>query len=53
MRELKQKAEQGEFTFAKDVQNYIYKNFGIEYHVKHVQRLLKKNLIYLTLIRSE
>ena len=48
MRELKQKTEQREFIFAKDVRYYIYKNFGIKYHVKHIQRLLIhfKHFIY-------
>ena len=44
--DLKEKATQGSFTFAKDVQHYIEKNFGIKYNLKHVQLLSKKNFVY-------
>lgn len=44
--ELKEKAAQGSFTFAKDVQHFIEKNFGIKYNLKHVQLLSKKNFVY-------
>lgn len=44
--ELKEKAAQGNFTFAKDVQHYIENNFGIKYNLKHVQLLSKKNFAY-------
>lgn len=44
--ELKEKAGQGQFTFAKDVKHYIEENFGIKYNLKHVQLLSKKNFIY-------
>jgi len=43
---LKEKATQGSFTFAKDVQHYIEKNFEIKYNLKHVQLLSKKNFVY-------
>ena len=44
--DIKEKAAQGSFTFAKDVQHYIEKNFGIKYNLKHVQLLFKKSFIY-------
>ncbi len=44
--ELRIEASKGAFTFAKDVQHYINKNFGIEYNLSHVQRLCKKNFNY-------
>lgn len=44
--DLKEKAIQGCFTFAKDVQHYIEKNFGIKYNLKHVQLLSKKSFVY-------
>lgn len=46
IKELKEKAAQGSFTFAKDVQHYIEKNFGIRYNLKHVQLLSKKSFVY-------
>ncbi|MCL7410951.1 MAG: helix-turn-helix domain-containing protein [Methanosarcinaceae archaeon] len=44
--ELRIEASKGVFAFAKDVQHYISKNFGIEYNISHVQRLCKKNFNY-------
>ena len=44
--DIKEKAAQGSFTFAKDVQHYIEKNFRIKYNLKHVQLLFKKSFIY-------
>lgn len=44
--ELKEKAAQGSFNFAKDVRHYIEKNFGIKYNLKHIQLLSKKNFVY-------
>ena len=44
--ELREKAGQGFFNFAKDVQHYIEKNFKIKYNLKHVQLLSKKNFVY-------
>jgi len=46
IKNIKEKAAQGSFTFAKDVQHYIKKNFGIKYNLKHVQLLSKKNFVY-------
>lgn len=44
--ELRAEASKGSFVFAKDVQHYIKKNFGIEYNLSHVQLLSKKNFSY-------
>lgn len=44
--ELRKKASEGKFTFAKDIQNYIKNHFEIEYSLRHVQLLSKKNFIY-------
>ena len=44
--ELHEKAGEGAFTIAKDVQHYIKQNFGIEYNLSHVQLLCKKKFNY-------
>ena len=44
--ELHEKASEGAFTIAKDVQHYIKQNFGIEYNLSHVQLLCKKKFNY-------
>ena len=44
--EIQQKASEGRFTFAKEIKEYIFKNFGIQYNLKHVQLLTKKNFCY-------
>ncbi len=44
--ELKIEAGKGAFAIAKDVRQYIKKNFGIEYNLSHVQLLCKKNFNY-------
>ncbi|MCR4313323.1 MAG: helix-turn-helix domain-containing protein [Candidatus Roizmanbacteria bacterium] len=44
--ELRKKASEGNFTFAKDIQNYIENNFKIKYGLRHVQLLSKKNFTY-------
>jgi len=44
--ELKEKAGEGSFVFAKDVRHYIEKNFGIKFNLSHVQLMCKKNFIY-------
>ena len=44
--ELRKKASEGNFTFAKDIQNYIKNKFEINYGLRHVQLLSKKNFNY-------
>ncbi|MCD4798026.1 MAG: helix-turn-helix domain-containing protein [Methanosarcinales archaeon] len=44
--ELKIEAGKGAFAIAKDVRQYIKKNFGIEYNLSHVQLLCKNNFNY-------
>ncbi|MBC2708954.1 MAG: helix-turn-helix domain-containing protein [ANME-2 cluster archaeon] len=44
--ELKIEAGKGAFAIARDVRQYIKKNFGIEYNLSHVQLLCKKNFNY-------
>jgi len=46
--ELKEKASQGKFKFAKQIKDYIQKNFNLSYHLNHVQKLAKKNSLYLS-----
>ncbi len=46
--ELKEKASQGKFKVAKQIKDYIEKNFNLSYHLNHVQKLAKKNLLYLS-----
>ncbi|MEK7177764.1 MAG: helix-turn-helix domain-containing protein [Patescibacteria group bacterium] len=44
--ELQQKASEGNFTFAKEIKEYISKNFSVSYNLKHVQLLAKKKFCY-------
>ncbi len=44
--ELREKAIEGNFTFAKEIKEYIKKNFGVHFSLRHVQLLSKKNFIY-------
>ena len=44
--ELRDEADKGSFTIAKDIKNYIKQNFGIEYNLSHVQLMSKKNFNY-------
>lgn len=44
--ELRKKASEGNFTFAKDIQNYIKNEFKVEYNIRHVQLISKKKFVY-------
>ena len=44
--ELRDKANNGAFTTAKDIKHYIKQNFGIEYNLSHIQLMSKKNFNY-------
>ena len=46
--ELKEKASQGKFKVAKEIKSYIEKKFNSSYHLNHVQKLAKKNSLYLS-----
>ncbi len=46
LKELKQKAKKGKFKVAKEVKQYIEKNFNINYHLNHVHKICKKNFNY-------
>lgn len=43
---IKDKASKGSFTFAKEIRNYINEEFKINYGLRHVQLLSKKNFNY-------
>jgi len=40
---LKEKTETGSFTYAKEASQFIQETFNVSYHLRHVQKLLKKN----------
>lgn len=44
--ELKEMSRQGKFKFAKEIKDYIQKQFNLSYHLNHVQKLAKKNFGY-------
>ena len=48
IKELKEKASRGEFKVAKQIKDYIKKRFNLSYHLNHVQKLAKKNSLYLS-----
>lgn len=45
--ELKKEAGKGSFPYAKAAKKYIKDKYGINYHLNHVQKLLKKTLLIL------
>jgi transposase len=45
---LKEKNKERPFEKASEAKEFIEKNFGVEFHLHYVQKLLKKNFIYHT-----
>lgn len=45
---LKSRNKEKPFETAKECKHFIEKEFGIEYHLHSVQKLLKKNFTYLS-----
>lgn len=43
---LKKESEKGSFKTAKQAKKFIENNFGVSYHLHHVQLLLKKGFAY-------
>ena len=49
---LKKRNKEKPFETAKECKYFIEKNFGFEYHLHSVQKILKKNFTYLSKNRS-
>ena len=43
---LKKESEKGSFKTAKQAKKFIEDNFGVSYHLHHVQLLLKRGFVY-------